>query len=322
MSPCIKHSDILKWQKQLDISAPSPPLSEDPLSVPPLSELKWLVTMRSWGERERVSEGGRKDGEKRGVVLNRTTETWRGTLEITLKCTQIKVTSWCIFVTLQQRGFGEAWKACVEKGNALSQCHAYIAFQPAIARESRSALFHHSFESTLQSQCWTRIFSDTAPRGAFPCPGLAPGKVRTSYQWQPQALNLVQRRRRIQQVNTLDSFHLPLVFPFLPASRVVVSGCAELKSCGMWHGGRPASLSHMQRLHLHLRVVPNFKLKVFIVHIVKEFQLSLIIHVFHVTYWGQSWNKILKVTWKQGQAVYNSFFLLTRWLVIVLQVHR
>lgn len=230
-----------------------------------LSGQECLVTKRSLTDRE----GERWWDIERSCVEQNYWE-MEGTLEIALKCTQIKLTSWCIFVTLQQWGFETGWKACVEKGNALSQCHAYIAFQPAIARESRSALFHHSIKSTLQSQGWSSIFSDTVPPGAFPCPGLVRRKVHILYQWQPQALNLVQRRRRIQQVNTLDSFNLPLVFLFSPSEPVVegvkCQRSSDLKLCGMWCGGKLNSFSshkssHMQWFvrRLHAITKSNFK---------------------------------------------------------------
>lgn len=224
MSPCIKHlssSKIFsseKKKKQGYIFLLFPLLSGDVPGRRVTSSGVWVGN--EWrvvgGSPQRYSGG--ETVRKREVVFNRTTERWRGHWE----CTQIKLTSWCISVTVQQWGFGRGLKGlCGEKGNALSQCHAYVALQPAIGRESSSALYHRGFKSTLQSQGWSSIFSDTVPPGAFPCLGLLWRKAHTLYQWQPRALNLVQGRGRIQQVNTLDSFNLLSVL-LLPPSEPVV----------------------------------------------------------------------------------------------------
>lgn len=224
MSPCIKHlssSKIFSSEKKKNKATYfcfSPSWVEMfPAGASRPRVFEWATSGGSSGGHRRDTVAGRR-WEKREVVFNRTTERWRGHWE----CTQIKLTSWCISVTVQQWGFGRGLKGlCGEKGNALSQCHAYVALQPAIGRESRSALYHRGFKSTLQSQGWSSIFSDTVPPGAFPCLGLLWRKAHTLYQWQPRALNLVQGRRRIQQVNTLDSFNLLSVL-LLPPSEPVV----------------------------------------------------------------------------------------------------
>lgn len=209
----------MKKKNETHITA-SPSLSGDVLSVSCPSVSEWAGVA---GHREVTPRDREKDGGEREKLCS--TEVLRDGWD-TGNCTQMHTNQTHLLMYFcKQRGFARGWKGCVEKGNALSQCHAYRAFQPAIARESRSALFHHGFKSTLQSQGWSSIFSDTEPPGAFPCLGLIRRKVHTLYEWQPRALNLVQGRGRIQQVNTLDSFNLPLVFlpphPPTPSESVV-----------------------------------------------------------------------------------------------------
>lgn len=207
------------------------PLSGDVLvcSVPPcLIEWERLVaerSLRKWGGQRCI---------KREKLCS--TEILRNGYSNAHKSTS---PSGCIFITLQWCGFSKSWKGRVERGNALSQCHVYMAFQTAIAREQLCPFPSQLYTaSTLQSQGWSTIFSDTVPPGAFSCPGLLWRKVHTLYQWQPWALNLGQRRDSTGE--HLGLLNLPLVFiffmpceegvKFLEKNWTVCGSCVE---CGM-----------------------------------------------------------------------------------------